>query len=183
LSASDISVESVLDNILSDNTIGYRIIGDKSFVFFPKQAIVEITGKINGSSGNAAASGAYIMIGNPDEAGKYRRVEGTGLITDGKSGEPIIGVTVQIENTLTGAVSNSEGIYRLSLEPGLYTVLISSVGYEIAKRDLRVLSNGNLDIELFDKAIQIEDIVVYGERVDRNVTSQQMSLLELDTRS
>lgn len=183
LAASDMIVENILDNILKDKAFTYRIIGDNSFVFFPKQDLIELTGKINGQNGADENSTGYILIGNPDEAGKFRIADLSGQITDGSNGEPVIGATVQIENTLQGAVSNSEGLYKLSLEPGLYTIIISSVGYEVARRNLRVLSNGQLDVELFDKAIQIEDIVVYGDRVDRNVTSQQMSLLELDTRS
>jgi hypothetical protein len=38
-------------------------------------------------------------------------------------------------------------------------------------------------MELFDKSIALDDIVIYGERVDKNISSYQMSLVELDNRS
>ena len=66
------------------------------------------------------------------------------------------------------------------LTPGLYTLIVSSVGYETAQYNIKVISSGEYKIELFDKSVRFDDIVIYGKRVDKNVSSHQMSLVELN---
>ena len=54
----------------------------------------------------------------------------SGVISDSKSGESLIGVTVRIANTSTGASADVEGRYVISgLQPGKYMIQASYVGY------------------------------------------------------
>lgn len=54
-----------------------------------------------------------------------------GTITDAVSSEPIPFATIQVSNTSIGVVSDLDGNYILSdLEPGLYNIEVSSVGYK-----------------------------------------------------
>ncbi|MEJ5962670.1 TonB-dependent receptor [Pedobacter immunditicola] len=54
----------------------------------------------------------------------------SGTVSDKKSGETLIGVTVKIANTTTGASTDVEGRYIISgLAPGKYTIQASYVGY------------------------------------------------------
>ena len=54
----------------------------------------------------------------------------SGTITDKKTGETLIGVTVKIANTSNGLSTDVEGRYLLSgLTPGTYTVQASYIGY------------------------------------------------------
>ncbi|MBN1159178.1 MAG: TonB-dependent receptor [Bacteroidales bacterium] len=176
-------VREVVQLVLTGKPYTCKVIQGNQFVFLPKQDFIELTGQLTDYSNRSLSSETYRIVGDLDEAGSFRNVDITGLITDGETGEPIIGATVQIENMLQGAVSNTEGVYKLTLSPGLYTLIITSVGYENTVQQVRVVSSGMLNVELFDKSIAIEDVIIYGERLDRNVTGHQMSLLELDVKS
>lgn len=54
----------------------------------------------------------------------------TGKITDGQTGEPLIGVTVRVEGSTQGTVSDVSGEYVIpGLSPGNYTLLFNIIGY------------------------------------------------------
>ena len=62
-------------------------------------------------------------------AASVGRIKGT--VTDGKTGEGLFGVSIQIEGTTTGTKSDIDGNYLiLSVTPGTYSLIFSAVGYE-----------------------------------------------------
>lgn len=70
---------------------------------------------------------AFLAInGFPQSAGKV-----TGQVTDKKTGETLIGLTVKITGTTLGASTNVEGRYTLSgLKPGTYGLTFTYIGYK-----------------------------------------------------
>lgn len=104
----------------------------------------------------------------------------SGNITDAASGESLMGTNVvAVELPNTGAVSNSYGFYSLTLPKGEYQVRFQFIGYEpkIVRVDLN--ENKKLDVELHEKTYEIENIVVTGERADKNVTSVEMGNVQM----
>ena len=53
-----------------------------------------------------------------------------GTVYDTGNGEPLFGVTVVVAGTTTGAVSDFDGKFELSLEPGTYNLQVSFVSFE-----------------------------------------------------
>ena len=54
----------------------------------------------------------------------------TGTVTDKANGEPLIGVTVAVQGTSLGAISDVDGRYTiLNVPVGTYTIVFSAVGY------------------------------------------------------
>ncbi len=153
---------------------------DTCFVFLPNDDIAILNGQ------KAMAEELELdvkLVGDPAETGKYNKVIIKGTISDGKTGEPLIGSTVNIENTNIASVTNVKGFYSLSATPGNYKLIISNVGYERTFQKVKVVSNGLLNIELFEKATKINEIVVYAQKADRNVRSSQMSIAEMDSKT
>lgn len=177
------TVEECIREILTGKPYTYRIVNNNQFVFLPRERVSMLEGQLLNYSDNDDTDLSFIQVGKPGEAGKSKTVTVTGRVTDGKTGEPVIGAIVQVNGMQQGAVTSLQGNYKLSLAPGLYTLVTSSVGYEKAQYNVKLLSNGELDIELFDKSVALEDIIIYGQRLDRNVSSHQMSLVELDSRA
>ncbi|HEY0895356.1 MAG TPA: carboxypeptidase regulatory-like domain-containing protein, partial [Sphingobacteriaceae bacterium] len=69
--------------------------------------------------------GLLTMHAFPQATGKL-----TGQVTDKKSGEKLIGLTVKVNGTTMGASTNVEGRYTLSgLPPGDYRITLSYIGY------------------------------------------------------
>jgi hypothetical protein len=153
---------------------------DKNFVFLPNEEIALLNGQA--FSNEAEESGTRI-IGNPMEEGKYSKVIVKGLVSDGKNGEPLIGATLQIENTNTACVTDVHGKFSLTTSPGLYKLIVSNIGYEKTTQKVKIISNGEINFELFDVVISINEVSVKAKKADRNVSSSQMSIVELDAKS
>jgi hypothetical protein len=153
---------------------------DSYYVLLPKEEVDIFYG--NSASTEKEDLGIKI-IGIPSEAGKYSKTTIKGTINDGKTGEPLIGSTIQVENTNNACVSNLKGAYALVLAPGEYNLIISNVGYEKTSQRVKVVSNGELNVELFEKSTRISDVVVYSQKADRNVRSSQMSIIEMDSKA
>ena len=67
-----------------------------------------------------------------------------GVVTDVLTSEVLPGVTVRVG--AAGAATDAEGKYRISLEPGAYTVTFSFVGYESKTQDVRLAAGQTLDL-------------------------------------
>ncbi len=109
-----------------------------------------------------------------------RRLSLAGTITDNVTQEPLAGVTVLVQGTKQGAVSDARGAYRIyDLSPGSYQVRFSSVGYEpVVKTDVVVTTvrPATLDAELIIQPAKNDEVVVrpdYFQRTPDAVTSVQ----------
>jgi hypothetical protein len=104
----------------------------------------------------------------------------SGHITDSATGEDLPGATVVIENEINlGTATNSYGFYSITLSPGEYTVRYQYVGFVSQVVKINLTENKKLDIELKEQSIELGNIVVTGERPDRNVSSVEMGNVKL----
>lgn len=90
----------------------------------------------------------------------------TGKLTDKKTGELLIGVTVLVQGTSKGAVTDVEGRYLLQLEPGTYILDFKYMGYATKSISEVVVKNGQvttLDIALDEpKSKDLKEVVIRG---------------------
>ena len=115
-----------------------------------------------------------VVIGNPAnrESGGISSL--TGRITSASSGEAVIGATVFVEGTNNGVITNSNGFYALNVDVGSnFRLNISCLGMEPELYNVTVNSNGSLNIEMFEKLIDIQEVVVKSGKHD-NVRGIQM---------
>ncbi|MCB0510494.1 MAG: carboxypeptidase-like regulatory domain-containing protein, partial [Bacteroidetes bacterium] len=52
-----------------------------------------------------------------------------GVIIDDENAETLIGVSVVVEGTTIGTITDLDGNYSLSLDPGSYTIVYSYISY------------------------------------------------------
>ena len=93
----------------------------------------------------------------------------TGTVTD-ESGTPLIGVTVRVEDTNSGAVTDFDGNYQLtgSAGAGEYLLFYSYIGYATERRTLNLATGPaqvNLDVELGPDALSLDEVIVTGASV------------------
>jgi hypothetical protein len=181
LSLDNTPLTRALDRITDAKPFIYQIVQGNMVVFMPKEDVAMLLGQMIDMDQGFDLN--IISVGNPNEAGKFKKVELKGKVKDGKSGEPLIGANLQIEKTTQGCVSNVSGNYSLIVAPGIYNLIVTSIGYEKAIYKVKIISNGSLDFELFEKSLKIDEIAIYAQRPDKNVRSSQMSLVEMDAKS
>ena len=83
----------------------------------------------------------------------------SGTITDAKS-EPLIGVTVQIQGTSTGTVTDMNGAYVLSNVPSSGTLEISYVGMQT--QTISVKNQSTINVVLKEDTELLDELVVVG---------------------
>jgi hypothetical protein len=86
----------------------------------------------------------------------YAQVSGT--IVDDRSGEPLIGASVLIKGTSTGAISDFDGKFSLDAKQG-DVLTISYIGY--ANKSLTLGAETDLSIRLTE-GLSFDEIVVVG---------------------
>jgi len=183
VSFSGKSLDESLELLFNNTSLTYRIIDNNHVVIMPENRVAELTHVINNYSGVESNTKDFILIGKSDGSVRKKASQVGGRIIDAKTGEPVIGAIVQVNNLPMGSVTNVQGRYTLSLDVGFYTLKVSSVGYENNSYYVKVINDGVLDMELYDRLIAFEDVVIRSERLDKNVSSHQMSLIELVPRT
>lgn len=94
----------------------------------------------------------------------------TGTVSDAETGETVPGVSVVVEGTTSGTVTDIDGAYTLNIDNGDVTLLYSFIGYLTSKE---VVGNRSvIDVALGISVTELEEIVVvgYGTQKKRVVT-------------
>jgi hypothetical protein len=104
----------------------------------------------------------------------------SGNIKDKKNGEDIIGATIYVKETSTGASTNAYGYFSITLPQGKYTVSISYLGYKTVVKEIDLTANQKINIEAEEDKVQLQEVVVNAETPDANVKNIQMSVNKLD---
>ena len=63
-----------------------------------------------------------------------------GFVYDKKTGEPMIYTNVSVVNAKTGVQTDVNGYFSISLAPGSYTLLVTSVGYDSSITNVNLLA-------------------------------------------
>ena len=108
----------------------------------------------------------------------------SGYIKDAGNGEGLIGVSVYVKETGTGAVTNSYGFYAVTLPPGAYNLVISYVGYAKQTRPVDLTNqNVRLNLELSQEGKELQEVTVSTKREDDNVKNIEMSVNRIDVKT
>lgn len=123
-----------------------------------------------------------LTIGNPAEYGRYNRVDFSGRILDGTTGESLPGAVIYSETTGTGSSTDPEGDFSINLPAGELLLRLSYVGYEDQYRRVNLLGPGEYDFYLFEETHRIDEVTIMARRAEENVTRTQMSVISMDSR-
>ncbi|HCC70696.1 MAG TPA: hypothetical protein DEQ09_06035 [Bacteroidales bacterium] len=107
----------------------------------------------------------------------------SGKITDMETGEDLIGVSVLIPALVKGVATNSYGFYSLSLPEGTYTITYSYMGYEPVKRELYLIKNQVINIEMKPAVMGIDEVTVSSERDDRKISSTGLGIEKISMKN
>jgi TonB-linked SusC/RagA family outer membrane protein len=89
-----------------------------------------------------------------------------GTVKDTK-GEPLIGVTVRVEGTTIGTITDMDGVFTLSNVPGDTTLEFSYVGMKTQR--IPVNGRTSIDVVMEEEAEMLEEVVVVGFGTQKKV--------------
>ena len=84
----------------------------------------------------------------------------TGTVTDGANNEALIGVNIVVQGTTTGAITDVNGNYSISVPSGEAALLFSFVGYAV--QSVAVGNQTVIDIQLAPSTVGLDELVVIG---------------------
>lgn len=102
----------------------------------------------------------------------------TGTVLD-ETGEPLIGVSVQVKGTSTGTITDFDGKFSLNV-PANATLTVSYIGYQT--QDIKVGSQRDLTVRLRPDNKLLDEVVVigYGTVKKRDLTGAVASMKNAD---
>ena len=104
----------------------------------------------------------------------------SGYVQDNESGENLIGVSIYDKNTFKGTVTNQYGFYSLTLEQGKYDIIFSFIGLKSVTKNITLNKDVRINISLESNSILTDEVIVTGEKLDKNVTSSNMSQVKIE---
>jgi iron complex outermembrane receptor protein len=121
-----------------------------------------------------------VMLGAASAVGQVRTGALSGRVVDAETGEPLVGANVALRGTVLGRVTHVDGTFRFqSLPVGVYTVVISMVGYEtkyVVNVEITPQSEKTLTVELKPIVIQTDPIVVTASRREQSLQEVPVSI-------
>lgn len=105
-----------------------------------------------------------------------------GYATDAKTGEPIPGAYLYVDNSNISVLTDQYGYFSLSVPPGRHTINIQSLGMKDTRRLVQVYGDGKLNIDLQSQVLTIRNVVISAQKVS-NVKGTQMGLQKIDIKT
>ena len=96
-------------------------------------------------------------------------IKGTITTADNK---PAVSATVRVKGAKKASLTNNEGVFRIeNLQPGNYTLEISSIGFQPLEKEIAVTANGTTDIaiELSEAPTQLSEVIISAGRTRETI--------------
>lgn len=135
------------------------------------------------ANGNSGGGDDIMIIGNSLEYGKYKRAKLKGHVFNGTTGEPLAGVSLQLEHNSQYAVTDIYGEYSLEIPVGEYTLIFNYIGYESRRQKIRLTSNGTADFDLFEKTLELGEVVITDSRADNRINRSSLGNIRMDSKT
>ena len=95
-----------------------------------------------------------------------QRIDITGTITD-ETGETMPSVSIMVKGTTTGAISNADGRYNISVPDPDAVLVFSYIGF--ATQEITVGNRTQINVTLIEDTRQIDEVVVVGYGTQKKV--------------
>jgi hypothetical protein len=107
----------------------------------------------------------------------------SGIITDSKTNETLIGVNVYIPEIKSATRTNEYGFYSITLPEGNYNIEISYIGFQTITKNVILLESTKTNFSLFDSSEVLKEVIISGQNSSSNIRSPEMSLNKLSISS
>ena len=105
-----------------------------------------------------------------------------GIIKDVKTGQPISGANVYIENPRIGATTDQFGAYTISLPRGKHILNIQSLGMRDIKRQVVLYSDGKMNVDMTETIQSLKRVTVSSKKLS-NIRGTQMGVQKIDIKT
>lgn len=113
-----------------------------------------------------------------------QRVTMSGSVKDAANGESLAGVYVILTDTAglqgpQGCITNAAGFYSVTVPAGVYRLSVKHIAYIPVEETVRLSKTMTRNLDLSAAVITGDEVVVSGERDDRNIAGADVGRMEL----
>ncbi|MGJ5642394.1 SusC/RagA family TonB-linked outer membrane protein [Formosa sp. S-31] len=102
-----------------------------------------------------------------------------GVVIDGKTNDPLPGVTVLVKNSKLGTSTDFDGNFAIRLPKPDYTLVFSYVGYKT--QEIKVTKDETLNVRMEEEILGLEEVVITGYQViDKRELTSSISTVEAE---
>ncbi len=105
----------------------------------------------------------------------------SGVISDSKTNETLIGVNIYIPEKKATITTNEYGFYSLTVPKGTYQIQISYVGYETLEETISLERDSKKNFNLTETGQALDEVVINTEKTATNIRKPEMSVHKLST--
>ncbi|MBN7799266.1 SusC/RagA family TonB-linked outer membrane protein [Algoriphagus aestuariicola] len=169
------TVEEGLDELLKNSGLTYEKAGDSFFVIYPKKGektkpdgsvIPPLTASLAGFSGVPTYSS--MTVSSRSDRTRGFDVTITGKVFD-ENGNGFPGVNILVKGTSTGAVTNANGEYTISVPDGNAVLVFSFVGY--VSEEVAVQNRSVVDVTMQVDESNLEEVIVTALGIEKSAKS------------
>lgn len=97
------------------------------------------------------------------------------------NGQPAEGVSVALKGTSYATLTNANGEYEITAEPGNYTLVVNYVGYKSKQAKINLLSNQNAPkITIEEDMAALDEVQITGKSKIERVKEQPFNIAAID---
>jgi hypothetical protein len=204
ISVKDKPLSEVLDQVFANTDFHYTVI-DEKFIFitrgitlrttlpesfFPGKQIDSSRTKQTVPDFNASRKAAVdpsvenrlFEIGIKTNSISHAKATFAGFVRNGKTGEPVVGAYLSIENSSTGVSTDQYGYYSLTIPRGSYILNIQGIGMKDTRRRITLYTDGKLNIDLVERVSSLKEVIVSAAKV-ANVRRVSMGVERLSIKN
>ncbi|MEP5612355.1 MAG: TonB-dependent receptor [Cyclobacteriaceae bacterium] len=111
----------------------------------------------------------YVTFSNQNLGPKNYLVTLKGRVIDGNANEPVPNAVIRIPEMELATISDLEGNYSLEFNAGTYLITAKSISSDLSREVRQVYENQNYDIEIFERVVELDDVVITGRSEDENL--------------
>ena len=107
-----------------------------------------------------------------------------GTITDGETGETLIGAKVEIIDANKATVTNEYGFYSITI-PATDTIILSAsyIGMETFYQRLPGMNDTKWNIELMPGTTTLDEVIIVADQLRDKMSSTQMSMEQISAKT
>lgn len=115
-------------------------------------------------------------------ANAQRKATLSGYIKYSYNDTGIAGVNVVVESLDLGTSTNTEGYFELTLPLGLYGVTFTKIGLEPVYKNVDILSNTTISVEMRESIVNLDEVTIFAEGQDANLKSIDVGKSNLESK-
>lgn len=128
-------------------------------------------------------NGFYVIFDENAVQEQSYSVNIRGTVRDANNDEVIIGASVLLPELDLGTVTDIDGNYSLQVPSGSYLLRVKAVGNSEISEVRDFTQDQQMDIDLFSKTLELDDIVISGRSADENISDARSGRVSMELES